>query len=390
MKYLSYLINLTCSSCGKSFVIDRVQTFCTECKAPLLAVYDLAAIKSNVDRDQISHRPKSMWRWYELLPVHDSQHITSLGEGDTPLIHVSTLGKDLGLPYLYVKEEGLNPTGSFKARGLSAAVSKAVELGIRKLVIPSAGNAGGAMAAYAARAGIQSLIYMPKTSPIANIVESQIMGASIELVDGLIDLAGKLAEQKATEDDWFNLSTFKEPYRVEGKKVMGYEIAQAFGWKLPEVIIYPTGGGTGLVGMWKAFKELDELGWLETRKFPRLIAVQSEGCAPVVRAFDQGKTTSDYWEGAQTIATGLCVPKSFADQLILKDIRESHGQAVSVSDEEIRSYQQILAHKEGIFACPEGSATIAALDKLVERKLIHPDESVILFNTGTGLKYLST
>lgn len=388
MKNYSYILDLKCSSCGKSFDPSLIQTYCPDCNAPILAEYDLPAIKMEVDRDAIVHRVKGMWRWHELLPVNNSSNIVLLGEGDTPLLKLDRLGRILGLSNLYIKEEGLNPTGSFKARGLSAAISKAKELGIKRVVIPSAGNAGGALAAYAARAGIEALIYMPKTSPASNIVESQITGASVELVDGLIDLAGKLAEQKATSEGWFSMSTFKEPYRVEGKKVMGFEIAASMGWKLPDVILYPTGGGTGLVGMWKSFYELEMLGWLTSNAKPRMIAVQAEGCSPVIKAFESGRATCDYWENAHTIATGLCVPKSFADQLILKDLRESGGNGVSVSDQEITLWQSRLAQNEGLFACPEGAATIAALDKLVKNKTIHPDETVVVFNTGNGLKYI--
>ena len=384
----SYLVNLSCSSCGKSYPSDVVQTYCLDCKAPLLASYDLAAIKNSLDRNVFSQRQKGMWRWFELLPLYDPSNVVSLGEGDTPLLKLKSIGKQLGLHSLYMKEEGLNPTGSFKARGLSAAISKAGELGIKKVVIPSAGNAGGALAAYAARAGMQALIYMPKSSPQANIVESQITGARVELVEGLIDLAGKFAEQKVVSEGWFNMSTFKEPYRVEGKKILGYEIAESLAWKLPDVILYPTGGGTGLVGMWKAFKELEQLGWLESKRMPRMIAVQAESCAPVVSAIESDKPQCDYWERAHTIATGLCVPKSFADQLILKDIRESKGTAVSVSDEEISTYQRKLAEGEGIFACPEGAATVAALEKLIERHEILPEETIIIFNTGSGVKYI--
>lgn len=375
--------------CGKSFCPDQIQTFCMDCKAPLMTNYDLISIKNELDRDSVSQRPKGMWRWAELLPVSVQENIVSLGEGDTPLLLLNHLGREQGLPNLFLKEEGLNPTGSFKARGISSAVSKAKELGVKKLVMPSAGNAGGALAAYAARAEIEALIYMPINSPPANIVESRITGATVELVDGLINTAGKYAEQKETSEGWFNMSTFREPYRVEGKKIMGYEIAERLGWKLPDVIIYPTGGGTGLVGMWKAFIELKALGWLETRTMPRMIAVQAEGCAPIVEAFNAGKATCEFWIEAHTIATGLCVPKSFADQIILKYIRESNGTAVSVSDHEITQSQRRLAQKEGIFSCPEGAATVAALEKLVKRGSIFPEETIILFNTGSGLKYIS-
>ena len=389
MDNISQIKSLTCSSCGKSFTAERVQTYCHDCNAPLLANYDLISIKNLLDRDRIGYRKKGMWRWMELLPVNDAQKIVSLGEGDTPILRLHHLGQEISTAKLFLKDEALNPTGSFKARGLSAAVSKARELGINKMVLPSAGNAGGALAAYAAQAGMETLIYMPKSSPISNIIESRIMGAKVELVDGLIDQAGRLAERKSSEEGWFNMSTFKEPYRVEGKKVMGYEIAENFNWKLPDVILYPTGGGTGLVGMWKAFNELQALGWLESKYLPRMISVQAEGCAPIVKAIQTGRSVCDPWENAQTIATGLCVPKSFADQLILKDIRASNGTAVSVSDHEITHWQQRLAQKEGIFACPEGAATIAGLDKLIKQGAIRQDESIVLFNTGSGLKYIS-
>jgi threonine synthase len=311
-----------------------------------------------------------------------------LGEGDTATLHLPRVGNLLGLSNLFVKDESSNPTGSFKARGLSAAVSKAKELGIKKVIIPTAGNAGGAMAAYAARAGMQALIYMPKDTPIANIIESRIAGAEVILVDGLISDAAKLAGEKARAAGWFDLSTFKEPYRIEGKKIMGYELAEFFNWTLPDVIIYPTGGGTGLVGMWKAFDELEQLGWLENTKRPRMVSVQAEGCAPVIKAFHSGASTCDFWPGAQTMASGLRVPKSFADRLILANIRESNGTAVAVSDAAILEAQKNLAVQEGIFAAPEGAATLSALEELIAQKWIQRDERVVLFNTGTGLKYL--
>ncbi len=390
MVKISYLKSLSCPSCGKSFNPDQIQTYCHDCNAPLSADYDLISLKNQLDRDQIGRRNKGMWRWRELLPVNDAQNIISLGEGDAPFLRLNRLGHEIGTANLYLQDEALNPTGSFKARGLSAAVSKAREFGIKKVVIPSAGNAGGALAAYAARAGMDALIYMPKSSPLANIVESRITGAAVELVDGLIDLAGRFAEQKSSDEGWFNMSTFKEPYRVEGKKIMGYEIAENLGWKLPDTIIYPTGGGTGLVGMWKAFKELEALGWLASKTLPKMTSIQAEGCAPIVRAIQAGSTKCELWENAQTIATGLCVPKSFADQLILQDIRESNGTAVSVSDAEITHWQQRLARAEGIFACPEGAATLAGLVNLIQQGLIQRDETIVIFNTGSGLKYIGS
>jgi threonine synthase len=341
-----------------------------------------------MDRDEIHQRPKGMWRWHELLPVQDPKNMVTLGEGDTALLRLPRLGESLGLSNLYVKDESSNPTGSFKARGLSAAIAKAKELGITKVIIPTAGNAGGAMAAYAARADMQALIYMPKDTPVANIEESRITGAEVILVDGLISDAAAMAGETARKEGWFDVSTFKEPYRTEGKKIMGYELAEGFGWQLPDVIIYPTGGGTGLVGMWKAFDELEQLGWLENTKRPRMVSVQAEGCAPVVKAFESGTSFCEFWPNAQTIASGLRVPKSFADRLILESLYESQGTAVAVSDASIMEAQQELARMEGIFAAPEGAATLAALKKLIIQGWIQPDEKIVLFNTGSGLKYL--
>lgn len=323
-----------------------------------------------------------------MLPVKDPKNVVYLGEGDTALLKLPNLEKELGVSNLYVKDESSNPTGSFKARGLAAAVSKAKELGIQKVIIPTAGNAGGAMAAYAARAGIQALIYMPKDTPRANIEESRMVGAEVVLVDGLISDAAGMVGIKARAEGWFDLSTFKEPYRTEGKKIMGYELAESFGWQLPDVIIYPTGGGTGLVGMWKAFAELEELGWLENTKRPRMVAVQADGCAPVVKAFHSGALFCDFWTNANTLASGLRVPKSFADALILSDLRESDGTAVAVSDKDILKAQSRLGRAEGIFPAPEGAATLVAYEKLLRQKWVAADEKVVLFNTGLGLKYL--
>ena len=385
---MTYLTELQCSECGKLFDPGVIQTYCQDCQAPLLARYDLEKASRSLDRDAFRVRPRGMWRWHELLPVHDEQNRISLGEGDTPLMTLPRLGAELGLKHLYVKDESLNPTGSFKARGLSAAVSKAKELGVKKIIIPTAGNAGGAMAAYAARSGIQACIYMPKDTPIANMEESRIAGAQVILIDGLISEAAGMAGVKAREEGWFDVSTFKEPYRTEGKKIMGYELAEEFHWRLPDVIIYPTGGGTGLVGMWKAFAEMEAMGWLNDANRPRMVSVQAEGCAPVIKAFEKGAQFCDYWVGAQTIASGLRVPKSFADQIILRESRDSHGNAVAVSDEEIILAQKQLAANEGIFAAPEGAATLAALLHLKESGWVKPDEWIVIFNTGTGLKYI--
>ena len=384
----SHITHLKCSGCGSEYDHKEIHTYCPNCQSPLLANYDLNHVRGQVDRDEISHRRRGMWRWHELLPIIDTENVVFLGEGDTALLKVPNLEKELGLSNLYIKDESTNPTGSFKARGLAAAVSKAKELGIKKVIIPTAGNAGGAMAAYAARANIRAMIYMPKDTPRANVEESRMAGAEVILVDGLISDAAGVAGEKAHAEGWFDLSTFKEPYRAEGKKIMGYELAETFDWTLPDVIIYPTGGGTGLVGMWKAFAELEELGWLENTKRPRMVAVQAEGCAPVVKAFESGAEFCDFWLDAHTLASGLRVPKSFADALILNDIRESNGTAVVVSDEAILMAQSQLGRLEGIFAAPEGAATLAALEILVQKKWVAPHERVVLFNTGSGLKYL--
>ncbi len=384
----SRFTELECPGCGEKYSSDELHSFCPACQSPLLARYDLEAVRKQTNRGSITARPRGMWRWHELLPVKDVRNVVFLGEGDTALLKLTNLERELGVEGLFVKDESTNPTGSFKARGLAAAVSRAKELGVGKVSIPTAGNAGGAMAAYAARAGLQALIYMPKDTPRANYEESRIVGAEVVLVEGLISDAARLAGERARAEGWFDLSTFKEPYRTEGKKVMGYELAEQFNWSLPDVIIYPTGGGTGLVGMWKAFNELERLGWLENTKRPRMVAVQAEGCAPVIKAFESGAERCDFWQNASTVASGLRVPKSFADALILRDLRESRGTAVAVSDAELLKAQGELARAEGIFAAPEGAATLAAYEKLLGQKWLAPDEKVVLFNTGSGLKYL--
>ena len=388
VKINPYLLYLKCSDCGREYSARKVHSFCPDCQAALITHYDLPAARQRLNREAMRARPRGMWRWRELLPVDDPANEVTLGEGDTPTLPMPRLGSALGLRRLFLKDESANPTGSFKARGLGAAVSKAKELGIEKVIIPTAGNAGGAMAAYAARAGIKAHIFMPKDTPQANIQESRMAGAEVVLIDGLISDAAGMAGVKAREEGWFDLSTFKEPYRLEGKKVMGYEIAEFFDYQLPDVIVYPTGGGTGLVGIWKAIAELAELGWLETRKRPRMVAVQAEGCAPVPKAFQAGREFCDFWLDVQTKASGLRVPKSFADRLILSTIRESKGTALAVSDEAIFAAQSDIAKQEGLFVAPEGAATYAALKELMRQKWIGPEESVLLLNTGSGLKYL--
>lgn len=380
-------MGLACPECQKKLDADELHTVCEDCDSPLFAQYDLSSIAYKVDRGQFSQRARGMWRWAELLPVRDPAYRFSLGEGDTPLLRLLNLERRLGPYSLFLKDEGLNPTGTFKARGLAVGVSRAAELGVRGVVIPTAGNAGGAMAAYAARGGLAAQVYMPADAPVTNLLEVEAAGAELGLVDGLINDAGREAQQKAATPGWFALSTFREPYRVEGKKTMGLELAEAFGWELPEVIIYPTGGGTGLVGMWKAFDELEELGWVGEER-PRFVSVQSSGCAPVVRAFEARTERVEPWEDAETVAHGLRVPQVYADRLVLRVLRKSEGTAVAVRDEDILNAQADLAREEGILACPEGAATLAALQRLAEAGELNQGDRVVLFNTGAGLKYL--
>ncbi len=380
-----YLTHLQCSLCGRAYESDRLQRTCSECARPLLARYDLAAA-GGLGRDALITDEPTMWRYRALLPVQDEKSAVNLGEGFTPLLHAARLGDELGLSHLYIKDESLNPTGSFKARGLAVAISRARELGATEVVIPSAGNAAGAMSAYAARAGLGAHVFMPSDVPLPFRLECQALGAEVTLVDGLITDCGREARQGAEQHGWFDVSTLKEPYRLEGKKTMGYELAEQFGWELPDVIIYPTGGGTGLIGMWKAFGELAELGWISDHR-PRMVVVQSAGCAPIPRAFDAGDEFAAPWEGAQTVAAGLRVPGAVGDFLILRALRESDGTAVAVSDEALVDAQMRMSRLEGVFACPEGGATLAALEALLARGWVSPDERVVLFNTGTGLKY---
>jgi threonine synthase len=327
-----------------------------------------------------------MWRYRELLPVTDDSVATSLGEGFTPLVSLRRMSEKSGFPKLLLKDESFNPTGSFKARGLSVAVSKARELGVREFCVPTAGNAGGALAAYTAAAGLKAHVYMPEDTPVVNIRECQALGAEVYLVHGLIsDASRRMAAER--HPGWFDVSTLKEPYRLEGKKTLGFEIAEQLGWKLPDVIVYPTGGGTGLIGMWKAFSEMEELGWIDSRR-PRMIAVQAAGCAPIVRAWEQGASTSEFWNNASTIASGLRVPKAFADSLILSALYGSNGGAVSVTDEEILAAIRLVGATEGILVCPEGAATVAAVPYLRDKGLVDLDETVLLFNTGSAFKYV--
>ena len=383
---MSQYTHLECSSCGARHEADQIQTVCKKCGKPLFARYDLDAVKESVTKRELVGREASMWRYFELLPVKHRHNIISLGEGWTPLTHAPTLGKNIGLPDLWIKDEGIIPTGSFKARGLGMAISKAKELGITSVALPSAGNAAGAMAAYGARAGMKVYVFMPKDAPKVNMVECQVVGAKVVLVDGIISDAGKLVKEGMEPMGWFNVATLGEPYRVEGKKTMGIEVAEQLDWKLPDVIIYPTGGGTGIIGMWKVFDELEELGWIGSER-PRMVSVQAEGCAPIVKAFNEGKKESTFWENAATKAAGLRVPKALGDFLVLRAARESGGKCIAVSDDEIMEGVSDISKHEGIFACPEGAATYAALKKMLAEGSVDKSERVVLFNTGSGLKY---
>ena len=383
----SYLSHLECSQCSRVYDATALQSYCHRCNAPLLARYNLETARTELDRDRIAHQRAGLWRWFDLLPVIDPANIISLGEGGTPLIPLKRVGEKFGLKNLSIKEEGLNPTGTFKARGMAVAVSKAYELGAHHLIVPSAGNAGGALAAYAARSGLDCAVYIPADTPPVNIAETGMMGAEVVLVDGLISDAAKLVQKRAEREGWFDLSTFKEPYRVEGKKTIGYELAEQLNWTLPDVIVYPTGGGTGLVGMVNAFMELKELGWLDSNRLPRMVAVQSSGCAPVVKAFEAQADNCQFWEDAATIAPGLRVPKPFADRLIMQAIYRTEGTAIAVSDEDIRFWRNKLAVLEGINASPESAATLAALPPLIQQGWLGTTEKVVVFNTGSGLKY---
>jgi threonine synthase len=382
----SYLSHLECGWCGTTYDYHQLMNLCPACGKPLLPRYDLERARGEFKRELLSDRAATMWRYAEMLPVQDENFRLTLGEGFTPILPLRRTGQKAGVRDLYAKDEGLNPTGSFKARGLAMAVSRAAELGVKAVAIPTAGNAGSAAAAYAARAGLPCHVYLPRDVPKPFLAEIRSLGAQVNLVDGLITDCAKLVRQGADEGRWFDLSTLKEPYRVEGKKTMGYELAEQMNWNVPDVIIYPTGGGTGIVGIWKAFAEMEALGWIGSAR-PRMVSVQSAGCAPIVRAFEAGVELAEPWQNAATIADGLRVPAAVGDFLILRAIRESGGTALAVSDDEIRSAQYELGSGEGMFVSPEAAATLAALHHLVTRGAIQPDERVVLLITGNGLKY---
>ena len=385
---MSYFTHLECSvPCGAGSYDPRVEQHLCSCGAPLLARYDLDAARA-WEKESLATRAPNMWRYRELMPLFDGQEPLTLGEGWTPLLHAPRLGAELGLERLFIKDESLNPTNSFKARGLSAAVTKASHLGAKVLSIPSAGNAANAMAAYAAAAGIEARVFMPRDVKVPFIRECELYGAEVTLVDGLITDAGRIAAERGKPLGWYDTSTLKEPYRIEGKKTMAYELGEQLGWTFPDWIIYPTGGGTGMVGMWKAFEEMERIGWKVAGLRPRMVSVQAEGCAPIVRAFERGEERSEMWQGARTVADGLRVPKAIGDFLVLRAIRESDGTAVAVSDANMVKDMRELGSKEGISAAPEGGAALYALRVLLREGLVKASDTVVVFNTGGALKYL--
>ena len=393
--------HLECALCGLRHEANTLQNLCVECGKPLLVRYDLEKAAQALTPENLDTRESSLWRYREVLPVGDPKNIVSFGEGWTPLLYAERLANSLPIKLnLLIKDEGQNPTQSFKARGMTAAISMAKELGVKKVAVPSAGNAAGAMAAYAARAGMEAFIFMPSDTPRANIVECEQTGAHVTLVDGLITDCGKIVGERKESEGWFDVSTLKEPYRVEGKKTMGYELAEQvrrtvtqtgqvnnLPYRLPDVIIYPTGGGTGLIGMWKAFDEMEQMGWIDSKR-PRMVTLQSETCAPIVRAFDNGERFAGEFENASTVASGLRVPKAIGDFLILDAIRASGGTALSVTDHELVAAVAEIGSAEGIFAAPEGAACLPALRKLIDQNFVREGETVVLFNTGSGIKYL--
>lgn len=381
--------HLECGLCGLHYEAHQLHNVCTACGKPLLVRYDLERVKLTLTKESLTHRRSDLWRYREALPLENDKNIISLGEGWTPLLRAPRLGRRLRIHQLFIKDESQNPTQSFKARGMTTAVSMAKELGVKKLAVPSAGNAAGALAAYTARAGLDAYIFMPRDTPQANVVECEQTGARVTLMDGLITDCGAEVGRRKEDEGWFDVSTLKEPYRVEGKKTLGYELAEQMSWELPEVIIYPTGGGTGLIGMWKAFDEMERMGWISSKR-PRMVTVQAAGCAPIVRAFEDGARFADEFPDAATTASGLRVPKAIGDFLILDALRASGGTAVAVTDEELIAATREIGATEGIFCAPEGAACLPALRKLIDLGEIEASDRVVLFNTGSGVKYMES
>jgi threonine synthase len=381
-----YVTHLECSKTGKKYEPNKLYNL-SEAGKPLLVRYDLKMAARTLTKESLKKRVSSLWRYREVLPLVNDENIVTLGEGWTPLIHAKRLGGQLELPELFIKDESPNPTGSFKARGLGVAISMAKELGVRKVAIPTAGNAGGAMAAYAAAAGMEAYVFMPRDTPAANRIECEQLGARVTLIDGLITDCGAEVARRKESEGWFDVSTLKEPYRIEGKKTMGYELAEQFDWELPDVILYPTGGGTGLVGMWKAFDEMEEMGRIGPKR-PRMFSVQAAGCAPIVRAFDNGWDEAPEFENAHTVASGLRVPRAVGDFIMLDILRKSGGGAVAVNDEEMIADTRIIGSAEGLFCAPEGAACLSALKKMLASGQVASSDRIVIFNTGAGVKYL--
>jgi threonine synthase len=384
---MSFVTDLECANCGQRFDAARVQNLCTACQRPLWVRYDLAALKQAFSKKALFGRPPTIWRYLEMLPVHDPRHIVSLTETITPILETKRLAAEFGVEHLYVKDESRLPTGSFKARGMAMAISKAKEFGLTRVAVPTAGNAGGALAAYAARAGLEAYVFMPADTPAINQKECYLAGAKTYLVNGLITDCGKIVGEGKKAKSWFDVSTLKEPYRIEGKKTMGLELAEQFDWELPDVILYPTGGGTGLIGMWKAFAELEALGWLKSPKKPRMIACQSTGCAPIVTAFEKGERFAKKFENAATIASGLRVPAAVGDFMILDAVRQSGGVAIAAPEADIPKWMRRASAKEGIALCPETAVCLGALEILRQRGTVKADERILVFNTGAAQKY---
>jgi threonine synthase len=382
-----FLRHLQCTACGLRHDWTQLQNLCTACAKPLFADYDLAAIGGTLTREALATREKSLWRYREVLPLPLDVEPVSLGEGGTPLLRAEHFGRKVGLENLWIKDEGQNPTQSFKARGMAVAVSMAKYLGATKLAVPSAGNAGGALAAYAARAGLEAHIFMPSDTPKANIIECRETGAHVTLINGLITDCGAEIARRKEKEGWFDVSTLKEPYRVEGKKTLGYELAEQLGWELPDAILYPTGGGTGLIGMWKAFDEMESLGWIGSKR-PRMFSVQATGCAPIVRAFEAGENSAAEFPDAHTCASGLRVPKAVGDFLMLKILHDSQGGAIAADDEEMIRATREVGAAEGLFVAPEGAACFVALRNLVEARKVQSEDRTVIFSTGSGIKYL--
>jgi threonine synthase len=383
-----FLTHLTCTACGRKHDWAILQNLCTECRKPLFPTYDLTRAGDSLTKESLkTRRDKSLWRYRELLPLPQVIEPISLGEGGTPLLRADRFAASHEIENLWVKDESINPTQSFKARGMSVAVSMAKHLGATKLAVPSAGNAGGALAAYAARAGIEAHVFMPRDTPRANIIECRELGAHVTLIDGLITDCGAEIAKRKEQEGWFDMSTLKEPYRVEGKKTLGYELAEQMHWTLPDVILYPTGGGTGLIGLWKAFDEMETLGWIGPKR-PRMYSVQAEGCAPIVRAFDEGQSVAAEFPNAHTLASGLRVPKAVGDFIMLKILRNSKGGAIAVGDQEMIRMTREVGSNEGLFVAPEGAACFSALKSLLQSEKIRGDETIVIFNTGSGIKYL--